>query len=221
MTVPNPTGSSGNNGFGRSIGDAAGRGAVLVGIAVLIGAFLLWAGFDRSSGDASTDDSAATDTSTSDAGADTGDDSGADGQVEDSDTGDQGQDDGSVDTTTGDTVPPPSTVGGEAHPPNEVVVFVANGSGVAGEAGRVAERLTAANYTAVAGNAANAATENSKIFYRPTYGEDAKLIAEVLQAPASTIQQMPEDPGVSPENQAEADGANVIVIIAVDEQVAG
>ncbi|MDH4170562.1 MAG: LytR C-terminal domain-containing protein [Acidimicrobiia bacterium] len=221
MTLPT---SSGNNGLGRSIGDAAGRGAVLVGIAVIIGAFLLWAGFDRSSSDAGTDDAAAVDAGATDDGAATDAADGSTDAAADSGTADTGTD-GTPDTGTTDTgagtSTPTVTTPAVAHPPNEVVVFVANGSGVGGEAGRVADRLTAANYTAEAGNASSQTVEATKVYYRPEYGPDAKLVAEALQAPASVIQQMPAEPEVSPDFAAQAEAANIIVIIGTDGVIAG
>ncbi|MDH3708113.1 MAG: LytR C-terminal domain-containing protein, partial [Acidimicrobiia bacterium] len=165
----------------------------------------------------------------SDAGADATDGS-TDAGADATDAGNEAgtQDDGGTDGTTDGTAdagidgPVPSTdPPGVAHPPNEVIVFVANGTGIGGEAGRVADQLTAANYTAIAGNAASAAVEVSAIYYRPDYGEDAKLVAGVLQAPASLIQQMPADPGVSPDNQADADSAHVIVILGTDGLITG
>lgn len=219
MTLPN---SPGNSGLGRSLGDAAGRGAVLVGIAVLIGLLLLWQGFDTSSGD--SENPAATDTTDDDGGDDnggTGDDS---ADTDSADTGDTGLDDTSTTIGTGDPTAPsssaPATLG-QAHPPNEVVVFVANGSGIGGEAGRVSDRLTASNYGAEAGNAATQAVETSAIYYREQYGEDAKLVADVLQAPLTVVQQIPADFAVSEDHQALADGANLIVIIGTDGVITG
>lgn len=213
MNLP---GNDSGSGFGRSIGDAAGKGAILVGIAVLVGVFLLARGFDTGGDAAATADSS-TDSGTDDSGDDSGtDDSGGDDApgsavpsvVESSPPE-------SADGTVAPTTAPPD---GTAHPPNEVNVHVANGAGVTGLAAEVAAILNAENYVATAGNASGDVA-TSKIYFRPEYGEDAKLIAAILQAPASIILPITDQPETPPDDP-QVEAAQVVVILGADGVIA-
>ena len=186
--------------FGRSVGGAAGRGAMLVGAAVILGLILLRFAFDGSDTtvQAEVDEISATTVVGTNV-------------------------DGSTvtlpstpaaDGTTASTVPATTApaVDDVLHDNNTVTVMTANGSGTSGEAGRLAEQLSAENYVTDAANAEPTAT--TKIYYRPGYVLDARNIATVLAATADLIQLMPEAPALKAEAATpERAGASQIIII--------
>ncbi|NNE73299.1 MAG: LytR C-terminal domain-containing protein [Acidimicrobiales bacterium] len=183
---------------------AMGRGAILVGAAVLLGLVLLAFGLDDGDSDnAITAPPAPTDTS---------DTSVLDSQETIPPTTAAGN--GSVPVTAAPSTTPPGV--DVAHSPNEVLVMTANGSGTPGEAGRLATALGASNFQTDAADAL--ATSTSKIYFRSTYAADAQAVAELLGAPADIIAPMPETPPVVEGNDtpARAADAHIIVIIGSD-----
>lgn len=218
----NATRNQARGAFGPGAQGAAGRGLVLIAVAVIIGIVLLWQGLDDGDGgdvQAGGTDSAATDAGTDGAGDDGGDAAPADGGEDGTDTTDAG---GGTDT--------PATDGGEdgtdttqpstatPRPPETVMVLVANGSGVQGAAGTVTDKLLAQNYNAL--DPANAEpTDTSKIYYRSGYDVDAQEIARIVGATPDLVQSMP-DPVAVPENaQERVAQANVVVIIGSDNRI--
>jgi len=109
-------------------------------------------------------------------------------------------------TTT--TAPP-------THPPAQVKVAVANGSGVPGLAGRLRVQLNSAGYnTSIPALNAPAAVPATTIYYVAGYEPDAKAIASgQLSLPATVVKPMPNP---SPVPQAATQGAEVLVIAGAD-----
>ena len=167
--------------FGKSAGGARARGIALIVAADILGVVLLRA----------TD---GTDLDTA-AGDDTEDDGGS--------TIDEGPD-SSVDLPTTDTTLAPP------RDPAEVTVLVANGAGIGGLAGRIAETLNGANYVTAEPTNTRAPANESVIFYTPGYEADAAAIAALL-SPVPRTEALPDPPPV------ESIGtANVLVVAAAD-----
>lgn len=185
----------------RPSSDAAVRGALLIGVAIIIGVLLLWRAHD--------DDSTV---------ATTGSD---DGQVTDT-VPDGSTPETPVDSTVpGDSsAPPPAT-----HAPGEVSVLVANGTGTAGGAGNVTAKLVPKGYaTLPAADASTSDVQQSLVFYREGYIEDAKQVARDLAVPEELIdgivQPMPAEPPVRGNRGTQsAQIANVLVLLGADQVI--
>ena len=199
--------AAGDGSFVRSAGGAAGRGLVLVIIAVAIGAFLLRAGFDgtetrsaQSSTPSATADEASSDQE------DEGD--GAPADPSSDENGDPAE-------PTETTLPPPLPT----REPSQVKVAAVNGTGTVGLAGRTAELLGVHGYVTGAKNAANVPVAVSVIYYRAGFSEDAKAVATHLRAPADIIAPAPEDVLALIANADEVADFNVFVIVGADEVI--
>jgi hypothetical protein len=184
---------------------AMGRGAILVGAAVLLGVVLLAFGLDDGDGETAATAPAPVPTDTTDTSVL------GNGETIPPTTAGGG---GAVPATAAPSTTPPGV--DVAHAPNEVLVMTANGSGTSGEAGRLATALGAENFQTDAADAL--ATSTSKIYFRPTYAADAQAVAELLGGPADAISPMPETPPVVEANNtpARAAEAHIIVIIGSD-----
>ncbi|MEY2402635.1 MAG: LytR cell envelope-related transcriptional attenuator [Acidimicrobiaceae bacterium] len=107
----------------------------------------------------------------------------------------------------------------QAHDPAQVKVLVLNGSGKSGVAKAAKDQLAAANYTVLEpGNAAGGTITASIVYFVPGYDADAGTIAAKLGLPASAAQPLPNP---LPPTVADAQGANIVVIIGTDAPVAG
>jgi hypothetical protein len=156
--------------FAKSAGGAAGRGLLLIAVAVITGVLLLNAGFDDGgSANPTTDGGGSADTTAS------------------PDTTGVGPD-GS--NTTAVTTPV------SVRPPNQVKVFVANAAGIQGAAGRTADALIAAGYVAVPGNSPTR-VEATAIYYTEGFEAEAQAVAATLGVPATSVQPMPTPPPVA------------------------
>ncbi|MEM7286573.1 MAG: LytR C-terminal domain-containing protein [Actinomycetota bacterium] len=219
--------------------NAATRGVILAIAAVIIGVIVLGQGFDdqsptlttastsgddgsqAASGDGDADDSGA---SADDSGAsadDGSDDSGASaddsGAVSDDGAGDgsddsgvSADDSGAADGSGDDSADTPSIL----HPPAEVRVLVANGTTVAGAAGRTADELqTNRGYNGLTptNTISGVSVESSAIYYAAGYELDARQIAQILNAAPEAVAPMPSDPPVG--DLAEA---HVLVVLGPD-----
>lgn len=111
------------------------------------------------------------------------------------------------DTTTTTT---PTTQAPVAHDPSEVTVLVANGSGISGAAGRVADSLKASNYVTAPSVNANTPAETSTVYYAPGYEADAAAVAGLL-TPTPAIEPMPDPLPVD-----DLSGAQILVVVAAD-----
>ena len=159
-------------------GGSAGRAIVLVVLAVAVGVFLLARGFDGA--DDSTDTSSGTPSSDS---ADGDNGEGEDGESEDGSTT------STTSTTTSTTTTAPRA---DPRPPKDVKVAVMNGTGESGRAARTTGNLNIAGYVTAAKNTEQDRVQESVIYYRPDYGDDAKAVASILGAPPDIIREAPE-----------------------------
>jgi hypothetical protein len=188
--------AGGESATGRPGSDAAVRGALLIGVAVVIGLLLLWRGHDDDGG--GTISAEGTPVATSAAPGDT-------------------TPEGTPATNPGDTTVPPATT----HAPAEVKVLVANGTGTQGGAAFVTNKLVPKAYATMP--AANAGTDDvakSLVFYREGFGEDAKQVARDVGVPedaiAGLLEPMPETPPVNEQAMQNAQGAHVLVLLGSD-----
>lgn len=178
--------AAGDGSFPRSAGGAMARGIALIVVAVVLGVVLLKA---TDSPEPFREEATAGERATN------GDDGGA---AIDDGGGEAGDDS----TTT--TVPP-------ARNPAEVTVLVANGSGVAGAAGRVAETLKGANYAMKDSTNTTSPAESSFVYFTPGYEADAAAVAARLAPAAPAVQAMPD-----PVPVRDLAGANILVVVAAD-----
>jgi hypothetical protein len=159
------------------------RGIVLLAAAVVLGLFLLRAIDDSSS----SDDIATANTDTT----------AANGEATDTTAAEDGGD-----TTT--TAP--------LRQPAEIVVRVANVSGVSGAAGAKTEQLAAAGYQTV--EATNGPEgqqlDATQVLFVDGFEGEARALAEALGAPADGVAAMPAQPPVDP------GGAQVVVLLGTD-----
>lgn len=114
---------------------------------------------------------------------------------------------GSTDTTapgSTDTTAPP------ARPAGEVVVLVANASGVQGAAGAQAEAIQAGGYQVLP--AANSPTnvEATQVLATPGFEADAAALAAAIGAPPESVAPVPDPPPL------DLAGANVLVLLGPD-----
>ena len=170
--------------FAKSAGGAAGRGILLIAVAVLVGVLILRNGFDSGGGSSSPP------TTSSGGGAVT--------SVSTNTTAAGGSTESTAATT-------PST-----RPANQVKVFVANGAGIQGAAGKAVETLTPLGYVAVAGNSPNR-VQTTTVYYTEGYQAEAQGVAAALGAPATSVQPMPTPPPI-----ADIQGAQVLVVLGPD-----
>jgi hypothetical protein len=91
-----------------------------------------------------------------------------------------------------------------------VKVFVANGAGIQGAAGKAVETLTPLGYVAVAGNSPNR-VQTTTVYYTEGYQAEAQGVAAALGAPAASVQPMPTPPPI-----ADIQGAQVLVVLGPD-----
>jgi hypothetical protein len=195
----------------RSTGGAAARGALLIALAVVIGLVLMaFALEDESTEVTSTDDTdQPTETTVPDEGNDgTGTDV---GDPDDTDNGATGT------TAAPATIPPAD--GGDPRPPGEVNVLVSNGTGGKGVAGEVSDKLIARGYISPSSNAPS--TAESVIYYRDTYEDDARAVAQIIGTTADLLRPAADPIAVSPAaiNDGRLDAANIVVIIGNDERI--
>ena len=208
MTAP-------RGGIGPSNAAAAPRALLLIVVAVLLGAALLWKGLDDGTAPAVQDASPTTTVASDDGSGDaaSGDGSGDDGSGDDgSGDGTAGSGDG---TTTTSTLFPTVT-----EPPSEVQVLVANGSGIPRGAGTVTELLVPKGYATLP--PANAQpTEATMIYFRPGMVNEARAVMEIL-APDSPdlLAQIPPTGVAVAENAVDRlEAADIVVILGADERI--
>ena len=217
MTASNR--QNGEGSFGRSTGDAAVRGALLVGVAVLIGALLLWRGHDgKAAAKQVTTGPKATTTTLVAAGS---------GQTGSGVSGVSGS--GAKTGPSGASTGPSGAASGVAgvsglHKPSDVKVLVANGTGSSNGAGNVTATLQPKGYAmlqAADANAANIAV--SKVYYRAGYADDAKQVARdmgVADPVEALLEALPDSLQLKGATaNANAKNANIVVIIGLDKKI--
>lgn len=193
---------------GRTNSDTAMRGALLVGVAVIVGALLLWRGHD--------DDGAGQVTT---AGATTT--AAAAATTAAPRTTTAGGAAGGTPTTV--AAGGATTAGGApaaTRQPAQIKVLVANGANKSGYAGQVNQRLTTFGYGTLGPENANV-TGATKIFYREGYVEDAKNLAKNLGVGVDIVELIPNvltdrlDAPVA----SRAAQANIVIILGTDEKI--
>jgi hypothetical protein len=215
---------NGDGSHGRTTGDAAVRGALLVGVAVIIGALLLWRGHDDGSASSLTTSGAtgaATTTTAKPASGATG--SGTSGATAATGSGTSGAT-GKTGTsgTSGATATTVAAAG--THKPAEVKVLVANGTGSANGAGNVTAKLQPKGYAMMAAaDAASANTAASKIYYQDGYADDAKQVARdlgVAEPVEALLERKPDALTLkTAQSTANAKTANIVVVIGLDKKI--
>ena len=217
MTANNRQNTDGSP--GRSTGDAAVRGALLVGVAVIIGALLLWRAHDDNGSTArsttgATGGTAVTAVTTTIKAAVSG-PTGPSGSSGSGKTGLSG--------TTGPSAATGTTPVSGLKKPAEVKVLVANGTGSANGAGNVTAKLQPKGYAMqAAADASTATIAVSRVYYRDGYAEDAKQIARdmaVAEPVEALLERMPENPPVKANAADRAKAANVLVVIGLDKKI--
>jgi hypothetical protein len=187
------------DGFGRSASDAALRGALLVAVAVIIGALLIWRGHndDGAEGLETSGEVTTTRTNTTSRG-------------------------GATTSRPGATsTPGPTSPIGSTRQPSQVKVLAANGSGVDGYASQVHQKLVTGGYASLGAENAKAGQVNTFIYYRDGYQDDARSIAVFLGADGNIVQAIPASLADRLEQsvQNRAQTANVVIILGSDKQV--
>ena len=185
-------------GFGRSASDAALRGALLVAVAVIIGALLIWRGHDNSPNTVETGSGPTT-----------------------SRGGNGTTSRGGATTRTPVTTPGVTAPIGVTRQPGQVKVLVANGSGATGYASQAHQKLATGGYASLGGENAKPGQANTNIYYRDGYQEDARGIAVFLGANANVVQAMPASLADKLDDAVanKAQGANIVIILGADKEV--
>jgi len=187
---------------------SAVRGAILVGLAVLVGALVLFQGLNDSP---TTPETARVAVATSVATT----------VVEVTPTAVVEAGVSATATPPPDAVPPPAT--NLKHDPSEVSVQVANasavdgpGTGVAGLAGNLTRVLAQRNYLTRTATNATINVPVSTIYYEEGYDGDAREIAtSVFGLPNIMLAPMPDPPPQV--DNPEPDGVNILIIAGNDE----
>ncbi len=211
-------------GNGRAGNAAAGRGLLLVLVALVIGVLLL----SQVDGDGDVDAVEAGDsdgTVATDSTDPATDETGGEGT-------DTTPDQPSIDPETGETIPegqtpatdsvvvtePPVQV--DSRPATEVTVVVVNGNtGINGAAGRLSDQLQPFGYVQLdPTNATDAVGQVavSQIYHEAGFAAEGNKLAEELGWPIESVQPMPEPPPVE-----SLDGANLLVLLGTDNATAG
>ena len=197
---------------------AAARGAILVVVGLVVGAFILGQGLDDSTavvietGTDSGDTSSPAEEPAEESSTDAGDTSSGDTSGEDTtDAGTGETDEPGVELTPEDSSDG-TALTPTVRPPAEVKVLVANGSGVQGAAGRATESLLGQGYNALSPVNAESQSE-TRLYYAVGFEADAQAIAQLLSAPPDRLAPM-IDP---PPGGVDLRGANVLVLLGPDE----
>ncbi len=206
MTASRGTHAAADGSFGRSAGNAAARGGLLVVIAVLIGLFLLRQGLDTDGGVISVD---AKETAP-------GDPSGS----EDSAPVDDGSDDGSAeDAAVGATSSTTTSTLLPARPEAEIKIRVANASAEAGIAGDAVNFLIVQGFNALSPKNALEDIEASAIYYQAGWESEAVAVAAAFAVdPVSTVFPATEDTNGLVESMEDA---TILVILGDDGVIRG
>jgi hypothetical protein len=94
--------------------------------------------------------------------------------------------------------------------PSKVTVLVANGSGVKGAAGRISEKLKAANYVTAPATNTKTPVNASMVYFRTGYEAAANAVAKLFN-PVPKVAALPD-----PSPVANLGTAQVLVVIAAD-----
>jgi LytR cell envelope-related transcriptional attenuator len=116
-----------------------------------------------------------------------------------------------------DTTGAPDTAGStdttaapQARPPGEVVVLVANASGIQGAAGAQSEAISAGGYQVLEPTNSPTEVEATQVLATAGFEADAAALAAAIGAPETAVAAMPEPPPF------DLTGANVVVMLGPD-----
>ena len=112
--------------------------------------------------------------------------------------------------------PTATTVTVPVRQPPAIKVLPANGTSASGAATNTGNRLRQAGYNVLAASNTNNPATSSNVFYNPGFEREARVVAQLLGLPDSTVQPMPTPPPLS-----DTRGADVIVVVGPDLANAG
>lgn len=180
-------------------GTSPARGVILVAVAVVLGFFVLRAIDDTGAGTAGVDVEAASD----DASEGAADAPAAEGEGE-------GEGDATDPAAGGEGAEAPAEPEAEVRPPGEVVVAVANASGVQGAAAAQTDAIAAGGYlTGTAGNAPDS-SDTTQVMAIPGFEAEAAVLAEAIGAPEGAVQPMSDPPPL------DIEGIHLVVVLGTD-----
>ncbi len=164
---PRRTRSQKNKGFAQSVAFSAARGALLIGVAVVIGIVLLQVIDNNSSGDVNPGGVVVSTTTTKAA---------------------------VPASTTTATAAKGTTAKGAVRPPGEIPVQVLNGSGKSGAAGTLTQKLKSSGYRVLAPNDTSAVSGTTVYCTGGLDREASALAAAVGGSPPPTAQALANPP---------------------------
>jgi hypothetical protein len=115
-----------------------------------------------------------------------------------------------AETVKGSTSTSTTLAVAKAHDPAEVTILVANGSGKAGVAAKIAALLKGSNFVLKESTNTKTPASASVVYFAPGYEADAKAVAALL-TPKPTTQPLP-----NPLPVKDLVGAKVLVVVAAD-----
>jgi hypothetical protein len=116
----------------------------------------------------------------------------------------------SGDTTDTTAADGSTTTAAPPRPAAEVVVRVANASGVQGAAGEMTQRIAGAGYQTVPETNAPDRLDATQILFAEGFDREAAALAEAMGAPAESAVAMPAQPPVDP------GGAQIVILLGPD-----
>lgn len=192
---------------GRPPANAALRGGGLIVASVLIGVALLAWGFSEEGGLVETDPTATTAPSGDDGDPGTGDENGDENGDGDADP-DTTTDDGTETTEPGDALP-------QARPPEDTGIYVRNGSGVNGAAGRVRDHLLALNYILRSPDNAPDRVAETAIYYEEGWRAEALEVANELGVTDEIVAPLP----IPAPAATEMGDTQILILLGEDERI--
>lgn len=181
--------AAGDGSFGRSTGIQAGRAALLIAVAVVIGLLLLRHTPGGGSGtpiSVGTNDTTSTLPQTTNTSVSVG-----------------GPGTTARSQATTSTAP--------QRAPQDIKVLVANGTSTPGLAGKISNIVHAKGYNTLASTNSTQKPAASIIYFQPSYSTDAAALAAKLSLPPTAVQATPQPPPVSNLNNA-----NILIVVGPD-----
>jgi hypothetical protein len=179
--------AAGDGSFARSTGIQAGRAALLIGAAVLVGALLLRHSPSATPirvGGTATTTTSPSQTSSSVGGA----------------------------TGPGTSVKSSNTTGTAAlRAPQDIKVLVANGTSTPGLASKISDRVKGFGYNPLASTNSSQKPASTIVYFQPSYSNDAAALAGRLGVAANAVQAIPQPPPV-----ANLNNANILIVVGPD-----
>jgi hypothetical protein len=179
--------AAGDGSFARSTGIQAGRAALLIGAAVVVGALLLRHSPTATPvkvGGTATTGTSQSQTSSSIGGA-------------------------TRPPTTAKSSNPTATAALRA--PQDIKVLVANGTSTSGLASRISDRVKGFGYNPLASTNSSQKPASTIIYFQPSYSNDAAALAGRLSLAPTAVQAMPQPPPVTNLNNA-----NILIVVGPD-----